>query len=92
MNRRDVTLMSLSLLAWTCANPRRAVSGSEARTAASSDSSPTIRITRRGSQPARHGPAENFTGAVRIELLFGAHAPSRVSGALVTFEPGARTA
>jgi 4-carboxymuconolactone decarboxylase len=92
MNRGDVTLMSLSRLAWTCANPRRAVSGSEARTAASSDASPTIRITRSGSQPARHGPAENFTGTVRIGPLLGANAPSRVSGGLVTFESDARTA
>jgi quercetin dioxygenase-like cupin family protein len=38
------------------------------------------------------GPAENFTGVVRIERLFTAIAPSRMSGGLPTFEPGARTA
>lgn len=51
-----------------------------------------IRIMRSGSQPSRQGPAENFTGSVRVDPLFQAHAPARASGALVTFEPGARTA
>jgi 4-carboxymuconolactone decarboxylase len=52
----------------------------------------TIKIARSGSQPSRQGPAENFTGSVRIDPLFNANEPSRASGALVTFEPGARTA
>ncbi len=52
----------------------------------------TIRIWRSGSQPSRPGPAENFTGSVRVDPLFQANAPARASGALVTFEPGARTA
>jgi 4-carboxymuconolactone decarboxylase len=51
-----------------------------------------IRIMRSGSQPVRQGPAENFTGSARIDLLFQANAPARASGSLVTFEPGARTA
>jgi 4-carboxymuconolactone decarboxylase len=51
-----------------------------------------IRITRNGSQPSRRGPAENFTGSVRVDPLFQANAPARASGSLVTFEPGARTA
>jgi quercetin dioxygenase-like cupin family protein len=49
-------------------------------------------IERAGSQPSMKGPAEWFTGMVRIDPLFEARAPSRVSGASVTFEPGARTA
>ena len=51
-----------------------------------------IRIMRSGSQPSRQGPADNFTGTVRVDPLFQANAPARASGALVTFEPGARTA
>ena len=51
-----------------------------------------IRIMRSGSQPSRQGPAENFTGSVRVDPLFQATPPARASGALVTFEPGARTA
>jgi quercetin dioxygenase-like cupin family protein len=49
-------------------------------------------IKRSGSQPSGKGPAEWFTGTVRIDPLFQANAPGRVAGAAVTFEPGARTA
>ena len=51
-----------------------------------------MEITRIGSQPSGKGPAEYFTGAVRIDPLFEAPEPARVRGASVTFEPGARTA
>ena len=51
-----------------------------------------MEIKQSGSQPSVKGPAEWFTGNVRIDPLFTAIDPSRVSGALVTFEPGARTA
>ena len=51
-----------------------------------------MEITRVGSQPSSKGPADWFTGAVRIDRLFQAPAPARVAGAAVTFEPGARTA
>ena len=51
-----------------------------------------IRIVRSDSQPSRQAPAENFTGSVRIDSAFQANAPARMQGALVTFEPGARTA
>ena len=49
-------------------------------------------IVRSGSQPSSKGPAEYFTGTVRIDPLFQAPDPARVNGAKVTFEPGARTA
>jgi quercetin dioxygenase-like cupin family protein len=49
-------------------------------------------IKRNGSQPSRKGPAEYFTGAVRVDPLFQAPDPARANGASVTFEPGARTA
>jgi quercetin dioxygenase-like cupin family protein len=49
-------------------------------------------IKRNGSRPSGKGPADWFTGAVRIDPLFQAPDPARVSGASVTFEPGARTA
>ncbi|HTT07674.1 MAG TPA: cupin domain-containing protein [Gammaproteobacteria bacterium] len=51
-----------------------------------------MEIKRNGSQPSTQGPKEYFTGDVRIDPLFQADKPARVSGALVTFEPGARTA
>jgi len=49
-------------------------------------------IQRGGSQPSGIGPAEWFTGTVRVDPLFQAPDPARVLGASVTFEPGARTA
>jgi quercetin dioxygenase-like cupin family protein len=51
-----------------------------------------MEIKRNGSQPSGKGPAEYFTGNVRIDPLFQAPHPARVSIANVTFEPGARTA
>ena len=51
-----------------------------------------MHIQRMGSQPSKQGPADWFTGTVRIDPLFQAPAPARVAGAIVTFEPGARTA
>ena len=49
-------------------------------------------IQRVGSKPSAKGPADWFTGPVRIAPLFARTAPARVAGAAVTFEPGARTA
>ena len=49
-------------------------------------------IRRSGSQPSNQGPADWFTGAVRIDPLFQAPDPAQAVGASVTFEPGARTA
>lgn len=49
-------------------------------------------IRRNGSQPAVEGSADWFTGRVRIENAFRTELPSTVQGALVVFEPGARTA
>jgi quercetin dioxygenase-like cupin family protein len=51
-----------------------------------------MQITRSGSQPSGKGPAEYFTGTVRVDPLFPANIPARANGASVTFEPGARTA
>jgi quercetin dioxygenase-like cupin family protein len=51
-----------------------------------------MQIIRNGSRPSARGPAEYFTGAVRVDPLFQAGDPGRVSGGHVTFEPGARTA
>src|SRR5207244_12612111 len=51
-----------------------------------------MEIKRCGSQSSSKGPADWFTGTVRIDPLFEAPEPARVRGASVTFEPGARTA
>lgn len=51
-----------------------------------------MKITRNGTQPSGKGPADWFTGTVRIDPLFQAEEPARGAAACVTFEPGARTA
>ncbi|OWV93154.1 cupin [Rhizobium sp. R72] len=51
-----------------------------------------MKIKRNGSDPSAKGPADYFTGTVRIDAPFSATAPARVGSATVTFEPGARTA
>jgi len=51
-----------------------------------------MEIKLNGTQAPMKGPADWFTGTVRVEPLFQAPEPARVQGASVTFEPGARTA
>ena len=51
-----------------------------------------MHIRRAGSKPSVKGPADWFTGAVRIDPLFEPAAPARAAGGAVTYEPGARTA
>lgn len=51
-----------------------------------------MKITKAGTNASVKGPADWFTGAVRIDASFQATEPARVGGATVTFEPGARTA
>lgn len=52
----------------------------------------SMQITRSGSRPSAKGPADWFTGSVRIDPLFQNAEPARAAGSAVTFEPGARTA
>ena len=51
-----------------------------------------MKLIRNGDFEAVYGPEENFTGKVRLDWQFGSEDPARVSGAIVSFEPGARTA
>ena len=51
-----------------------------------------MQLFRNGSRPSQPGPADWFTGSVRIDPLYTAEAPARIGAAQVTFEPGARTA
>lgn len=50
-----------------------------------------MQILKNGTKPAVKGPAEWFTGKVRLDFLFAPEAPAAVSAGLVNFEPGART-
>ena len=76
------TLLSLLLVA-------PALAGAQAAAAADSQS---MRILRRAERPAQPGPPAYFTGTVRVTPLFEATPSSRVTGASVTFDPGARSA
>jgi quercetin dioxygenase-like cupin family protein len=51
-----------------------------------------MELKRVGTQPSQKGPADFFTGIVRIDPLNAPPPPARVSSASVTFEPGARSA
>jgi len=73
-------------------NPCTATLSMLALLASASAEAQTVVITRDGSRAVRPAPAENFTGSVRVEMLFEALDPSHASGGSVTFEPGARTA
>jgi quercetin dioxygenase-like cupin family protein len=55
-------------------------------------SAPAQQITRAGSEPSSVGPEANFTGRVRVDMVWPADGSINASGALVTFEPGARSA
>lgn len=82
------TALSLSMLASASLANEPGTPGS----ASSGESAQQVVVTRAGGQPSRQGPAENFTGSVRVDPLFAATSPSRASGAYVTFERGARSA
>jgi len=51
-----------------------------------------MNITKAGSVPSMKGPAEWFTGSVRIDGLFQTNDARRGAASNVSFEPGARTA
>jgi quercetin dioxygenase-like cupin family protein len=94
MNRLATLAIVASMLSATAAHADQttvAPAPSAASSAVGGDQE-TLRVMRAGSRPSARGPAENFTGSVRIDRLFTANAPSRMSGGLPTFEPGARTA
>lgn len=93
MKRIAATALSLALAASVHAqtgSPTAQASGASGSTAGRNAAE--MVISRAGSQASTKGPAQNFTGNVRVDPLFGARAPSTVSGAAVTFEPGARSA
>jgi 4-carboxymuconolactone decarboxylase len=67
-------------------------SAADDRQTASLQVSPTIKVTRSGSQPSAKGSGEHFTGSVSIHPLLSENPPAHTSGGRVTFEAGARTA
>lgn len=94
--RTTPAFLAIALLSSACApligaTPTTVAAGPDASHPSHGERS-TMNITRAGSQPSTRGPADWFTGTVRIDPLFAAPAPARAAGATVTFEPGARTA
>jgi quercetin dioxygenase-like cupin family protein len=87
-------LASLSLLASAGARGARTTADAEsaARPAAAVQDTQRVGVTRNGARPSQRGPAETFTGTVRIDPLFDPNDASRAGAAYVTFEPGARAA
>jgi 4-carboxymuconolactone decarboxylase len=86
------TALSLSLLALTLSMASAQTNGTPATSPKTTmQNSPTITITR-GSQPSQSAPTDYFTGVARVSPLSAANEPSRLGGAFVTFEAGARTA
>lgn len=83
-----------TLLAVLAATTTMAATPLSAQPQGSSAAKPqsAMQVLRNGTRPSQRGPAEWFTGSVRIDPLYTAAAPSRVGAASVTFEPGARTA
>ena len=85
-------------IGWLCMLVLASVNQTQARvpyspaSAASSKDAQKIEITRSGSVSAVNAPAEHFTGTAHVVPLFKPHGASRAGGALVSFEPGARTA
>ena len=68
------------------------VTGSQDQATPSAADVPTQHITRAGEQASTVGPAESFTGRVRVDPVFPINAILKASGAYVTFEPGAHSA
>ena len=93
MKHYKSTQAAIAFLALVLIVPAGAQAGGTAATAqAANAAAQDMKFTRHGTQASVKGPAQNFTGSVRVDPLFGANAPSRTSGAYVTFEPGARSA
>ena len=86
------TLIAATLAALALAASPASAQSAASTTRPTTERNAAMQITRAGSQPSQKGPADWFTGVVRIDPLFTAPAPARAVGASVTFEPGARTA
>ncbi len=87
-----VIVTSVSLLVGGFALAQQPATTSSSASPTQAPGSNRIVITPGGLHPPREGPAKNFTGIARIDSSFEATPPGLVSGARVSFEPGARTA
>jgi quercetin dioxygenase-like cupin family protein len=88
------TQLSAAVIALVLAAPASAQASGVATTpqAPNPAAAQDMKFIGHGTQASVRGPVQNFTGSVRVAPLFGANAPSRTTGAYVTFGPGARSA
>ena len=89
-SRHESTMPYTAILVWLALLVSAGAVAGRALAAAANKTSQTI--SRAGSPASITGPAEFFTGNVRIDPLFPATDSAHFSGASVTFEPGARSA
>lgn len=82
MKLLNATALTFCLLGWSSAQTSQVSPSMDQH----------IKITRNGTLVSQQGAAENFTGSVSVQYFVQPKSPSRVSSALVTFQPGARTA
>jgi quercetin dioxygenase-like cupin family protein len=87
LSAAKLVLAAVAFAAIACAS-----SAQTAGTVSTGNAATTLVSNPAGSQPSAKGPAQFFTGAVRVDTLNAAKAPSRATSAYVTFEPGARSA
>jgi quercetin dioxygenase-like cupin family protein len=92
MMRIGMLGVTTALLLAAGAHANTTVLAQAASSPAAAQGQAELRILRAGAQPSARGPADQFTGSVRVDMLFPATEPSRMSGGNVTFEPGARSA
>lgn len=92
MKRIAIALIALSLVGPVSLVAQSGQSNTASSAVAPIPNSQQMQIKKSGSQQHTKGSAAHFTGSVQIEPLFSAHDPSRVTGASVTFAPGARSA
>ncbi|MFC7516044.1 cupin domain-containing protein [Herbaspirillum sp. GCM10030257] len=90
---KNLSITALPLLLLACAGVHASDAATTGAPTSGGEQHKTSQtITRAGSQPSAKGPAEYFTGNVRVDPLFPAKDSAPVSGGRVTFEPGARSA
>lgn len=92
MKLHTTTSVSLFLFALASAQANEASVPSKPAASGGDQIKNSQTVSRAGAQPSAKGPAEYFTGSVRVTPLFPANDSTRVSGGAVTFEPGARSA
>jgi 4-carboxymuconolactone decarboxylase len=92
LSRRAILAGSGAAVASIALQEQQTASANTVDAQAAKVRSSAMEIVRSGSQSSQSGAREYFSGSVRVDSRFQRQAPARIGGAIVTFEPGARTA